>query len=206
MTPRFGLLIFDDADLLDITGPKEVFSAVRKPVNSQDPDPIMQLYATEHLIRVDLISTKDTSTIVTADGTRIMPDTTIEQIDPSQYTGWIIPGGKGAQTVRKDRRVIAWLREVLPKSEVSLSVCTGAYLLAETGLYKQLTTHKRHFEIFKQTFPEIELLDDRYIEVGNTVIASGVSAGIDAALRVVERLFDRQTSEHVARILNYRTG
>jgi YHS domain-containing protein len=88
-----------------------------------------------------------------------------------------------------------------------MSVCTGAFLLAKTGLLdgKSATTYHGAFERFAMTFPKVELKRGaRYVENGNLATAGGLSSGIDLALRVVERYYGREVAQKTAYNLEYQ--
>jgi transcriptional regulator GlxA family with amidase domain len=102
---------------------------------------------------------------------------------------------------------LAWLRHVSPKSQLIMSVCTGAFVLADTGLLdgKTATTHHQFYDDFESTFPEVELVrGPRFVEHEKLATAGGLTSGIDLALRVVERYLGKNGAETTARYLEYR--
>jgi YHS domain-containing protein len=88
-----------------------------------------------------------------------------------------------------------------------MSVCTGAFLLAKTGLLsgKGATTHHNGYRSFAIEFPDVQLKRGvRFVEDGNLASAGGLSSGIDLALRVVERYFGRDVATKTAYYMEYQ--
>jgi transcriptional regulator GlxA family with amidase domain len=93
------------------------------------------------------------------------------------------------------------------KADVTMSVCTGAFLVAETGLFGngRATTHHSGYERFAQRFPQVTLVRDvRYVEDPSVSSSGGESCGIDLSLRVVERYFGLDVADKVAYSMEYR--
>lgn len=85
---------------------------------------------------------------------------------------------------------ISWLQDQHKKGTILVSICAGAFLLAETGLIqnRSITLHWQHKELFEQRFPLIRLdLDQLMIDQGDIITAGGVMAWVDLGLRLVER-------------------
>ncbi|MCE7735052.1 MAG: DJ-1/PfpI family protein [Candidatus Heimdallarchaeota archaeon] len=210
-----GIIIFDDVDLLDFTGPKEVFNAAAIQGNLDDidsSDSFSSMYNTISLFNAKLISVYNQEFITTADGTKIIPDFCIDDLEDENNRFhpfiYVIPGGKGVHKVRKDKSFISWLKLKVSEAHLSLSVCTGAYALAETGLLDDeelVTTHWNHYHKILEEFPNITLANNaRYVDNGTNIItAGGVSAGIDGALKVVSRLVSDEVAERVAEQIVY---
>lgn len=100
-----------------------------------------------------------------------------------------------------------WLRHVSPKSQLIMSVCTGAFVLADTGLLdgKTATTHHQSYDDFESTFPKVELVrGPRFVEHEKLATAGGLTSGIDLALRVVERYLGKSGARATASYLEYR--
>jgi transcriptional regulator GlxA family with amidase domain len=86
-------------------------------------------------------------------------------------------------------------------------VCVGAFLLASTGLLKDrsATTHHDFYDGFASQFPDVELRRGlRFVEQGKLMTAGGLSSGIDAALRIVERYFGRDVAGYTATYMEYQ--
>lgn len=105
-------------------------------------------------------------------------------------------------------RKIAWIREASETADVVMSVCTGAFLLAKTGLIDGMiaTTHHAYLDDFAKRFPQIRLnRTARYVENpgGKFCSAGGIASGIELALRVVERYFGENTPARTAYYMEY---
>lgn len=101
----------------------------------------------------------------------------------------------------------AWIRQAHEQAALTMSVCTGAFQLAKTGLLDgiPITTNKAASDNFCRAFPELDLRrGPRFVEAGRIATAGGLSAGIDLALRVVSRYFGDGVAEQTAITMEYR--
>jgi transcriptional regulator GlxA family with amidase domain len=88
-----------------------------------------------------------------------------------------------------------------------MSVCSGSALLAKAGLLdgRRATSNKQYFQIAQSAGPKVEWIRKaRWVDDGNRVTSSGVSAGIDMALHVIERLYGTKTAENMAKLTEYQ--
>jgi transcriptional regulator GlxA family with amidase domain len=102
---------------------------------------------------------------------------------------------------------IEYIRRSAPDADVVMSVCTGAFLVAEAGLFDggRATTHHGAYDRFAQSFPRVTLVrGPRYVEDPNVSSSGGESSGIDLSLRVVERYYGRSIADSVAYSMEYR--
>ena len=112
-----------------------------------------------------------------------------------------MPGGFGTLTELNNKVLLDWLRERAPRAEIVLSVCSGSALLAKAGLLdgKRATSNKRYFQIASDQGPNVNWVRKaRWVDDGDRVTSSGVSAGIDMSLHVIERLFGTNIAERIA--------
>lgn len=103
--------------------------------------------------------------------------------------------------------MLNWIRKVTRTTDVTMSVCTGAFVLASTGLLagKPATTHHSAYKSLAFKYPNIDVRRGaRFVESGNIATAGGLTSGIDLALRVVERYFGRKVAENTAYQLEYQ--
>ncbi len=103
--------------------------------------------------------------------------------------------------------MLEWIRKSTKNTDVTMSVCTGAFVLAKTGLLsgKTATTFHAAFRPFAMQFPDIHLKRGaRFVEDGNLATAGGLSSGIDLALRVVERYYGRDIARKTAYDMEYQ--
>src|SRR5438132_5512226 len=182
-----AFLISEGAQVIDFTGPWEVFQDVMVPGR------------TDHPFRLYTVS-ESASPIHTSGGIKVVPDYTFENAPPPKVI--VIP----AQS-KPSEATLEWIRKSTKSTDVTRSVCTGAFVLARTGLLsgKAATTYHGAFVPFSNQFPDIELKRGaRFVEDGNLATAGGLSSGIDLALRVVERYFGREIAQQTAYDMEYQ--
>jgi transcriptional regulator GlxA family with amidase domain len=189
-----GILIFDDVEVLDFCGPFEVFSSAS--IDAADGG-TMRLYRS-------LIIAETRRTVSCRGGLLVEPHHTID--DHPALDIIVIPGGYGTRREIDNPRVIDWIAAQHRTASLTTTVCTGAFLLAKTGLLdgKRATTHWSTIADLRAQFPAIETLDDvRVVDEGRIVTSAGVSAGIDMALHVVERDHGHAIAADTARGMEY---
>jgi putative intracellular protease/amidase/YHS domain-containing protein len=182
-----AFLISEGAQVIDFTGPWEVFQDVMVPGK------------TDHPFRLYTVS-ESTAPIHTSGGMKIVPDYTFENAPAPKVI--VIP----AQS-RPSEATLEWIRKSTKSADVTMSVCTGAFVLARTGLLsgKAATTYHGAFVRFANQFPDIRLQRGaRFVEDGNLATAGGLSSGMDLALRVVERYFGREVAQNTAYDMEYQ--
>jgi transcriptional regulator GlxA family with amidase domain len=102
---------------------------------------------------------------------------------------------------------IEYIRRSASGADVTMSICTGAFLVAEAGLFYggRATTHHSAYDRFARTFPDVTLIrGPRYVEDPNVSSSGGESSGIDLSLRVVERYYGEAVADSVAYGMEYR--
>lgn len=113
----------------------------------------------------------------------------------------------GAQSGRSPA-LFDWLKRASAAADVVMSVCTGAFLLAQSGMIdgKTATTHHDFFDQFAGKFPKVALRRGlRFVEEQKFSSAGGLTSGIDLALRIVERYFGRSVAEKTAVYMEYQS-
>jgi putative intracellular protease/amidase/YHS domain-containing protein len=182
-----AFLISEGAVMIDFTGPWEVFQDVMVPGR------------TDHPFRLYTVS-ESTSPIHASGGMKIVPDYAFGNAPAPKVI--VIP----AQS-EPSEATLEWIRKSTRTTDVTMSVCTGAFVLAKTGLLsgKAATTYHGAFVPFANQFSDIHLKRGaRFVEDGNLATAGGLSSGIDLALRVVERYFGREVAEKTAYNMEYQ--
>ena len=182
-----AFLISDGAVVIDFCGPWEVFRDVMVPGRD------------DHPFRLYTISDK-TSPIQAGGGMKIIPDYTFANAPAPKVI--VIP----AQS-EPSKAMLQWIRQAAKNADVTMSVCTGAFVLAKTGLLsgKSATTFHGAFNTFAMEFPDVQLKRGaRFVENGNLATAGGLSSGIDLALRVVERYYGRDVAKKTAYTMEYQ--
>ena len=107
---------------------------------------------------------------------------------------------------RETTAIHHWIVDTHAHAALTMSICTGAFQLAKTGLLDgiPMTTNQRASDNFARAFPEIDLRRRRrFVEAGRIATAGGLSAGIDLALRVVVRYFGEPVAQRTADIMEY---
>src|SRR6266850_1088152 len=182
-----AFVISDGAVIIDFCGPWEVFRDVNIPGLEDGP---FRLYTVSDT----------TSAIHAGGGMQIIPDYTFANAPAPKVV--VIP----AQS-KPSAAMLKWIRESTKNTDVTMSVCTGAFVLARTGLLsgKSATTFHAAFGTFAMQFPDIHLKRGaRFVEAGNLASAGGLSSGIDLALRVVERYYGREIAQKTVYNMEYQ--
>lgn len=190
MTRRIAFLVFDGVEPLDVVGPFEAFYAA-----TGDDEAA--------LFEVGLVAA--TAGPVTAAGGLVMtPRWSFTDLPRADLL--LVPGGPGTRPLCTMPAVLDWIAARDRETELTLSVCTGAQVLAAAGLLKGLkaTTHWATYDWLRQIEPTVTVLEGaRWADNGRIVCASGVSAGIDMALHVIGRLHGEPVAARTARAIEY---
>jgi putative intracellular protease/amidase/YHS domain-containing protein len=181
-----AFLISDGAVVIDFAGPWEVFQDVM----------LDDLRMPFHPYTVSAKA----APIHASGGMRIVPDFTFANAPVPKVI--VIPAQSDDSPA-----VLDWIRKASQTADVTMSVCTGAFLLAKTGLLdgKSATTHHNSYKIFERQFPKIALKRGaRFVEAGNLATSGGLTSGMDLAMHVVERYFGRESAELDAYYMEYQ--
>lgn len=180
-----AILLFEGVELLDFAGPGEAFSTAGFPFK--------------------VVTVAASAEPITSQGfLKVTPNYSIANCPKVDVL--VIPGGED-ENARKNPKLLEWVRQTSNKAELTLTVCTGAFILAETGLLdgKKATTHHAAVAEFKKKYTKVTVTpDQRFVDNGTIVTAAGVSAGIDAALHVLEKMLGKTVAEQAARNMEYR--
>jgi transcriptional regulator GlxA family with amidase domain len=193
-----AVLLFDDVEVLDFAGPFEVFSVTGKRDGS---DPF------------NVYSVAEKPIIRARNNLTITPTYTLQNCPQPDVL--VLPGGGGKRPdrtlfgTRKEKTnqvLLEWIKEKSNNTELILSVCTGALLLANAGLMDGLraTTHHRALEELRGDAPNSTIVSDERIVDNETIIFSGgISAGIDASFHVVKKLLGEAVAKETAVYMEY---
>ncbi|MFF6773165.1 GlxA family transcriptional regulator [Streptomyces sp. NPDC012637] len=213
MTQRPVLVVlFDDVQSLDVTGPVEVFAGASRAVGASGPGESAPSASRSAGARCSggrragypiRTASLDGGPVRSHSGLRLLPDTSLAEAvaDGPPHT-LLVPGGEG--TRRPDPALVDWLRRYAPQAERLVSVCTGALLLAEAGLLDghRATTHWVACDHLARCYPEVDVDPDPiFVRDGRVSTSAGVTAGIDLALALVEEDLGREVALSVARHL-----
>jgi len=184
-----AFVISKGAVLIDFAGPWEVFENATVPGRGM-MDSAFEVYT--------VAETMDPVTV--SGGMKIVPNYTFQNAPSPKVV--VIP----AQNDSPDP-MLNWIRKATQTSDVTMSVCTGAFVLAATGLLngKAATTHHAAYSDLEMKFPDIQVKRGaRFIEEGNLATAGGLTSGMDLALRVIGRYFGEEAIERTAFQLEYQ--
>jgi transcriptional regulator GlxA family with amidase domain len=187
---RVALFIFDDAEVMDVAGPFEVFSVAGRR-HGLEP------------FQVSLVAEKRMP-VTLRNGFRVEPNATIAETPSPDIL--IIPGGIGTRREMHNQTVLEWIQRATPRAELVLSVCTGSLVLASAGLLDgmDVTTHHGAIDLLRETAPKARVREGvRFLDNGKVIVSAGISAGIDMSLHVVERLLGEEMAEETAGYMEY---
>lgn len=215
---KVGVLLFPRADVLDFTGPMEVFHHVSHNQNPDDPD---------RMFLLETIAEKPTVRANSA--LTISVDTLMEEAlkTLADYDMLIVPGGPPSvikSMVNSNSVEIDFIRQFArlstEKPRFLFSVCTGALLLGAAGILAgaTVTTHHRAVDLLRdicaranaKSEPQTIAVHKRYVDCGlicggaaRLITAGGISSGLDATFHLVRELTSPEMAAFVSRVMEY---
>ncbi|MFJ1756363.1 GlxA family transcriptional regulator [Kitasatospora sp. NPDC088134] len=191
---RVVIAVFPDVDLLDVTGPAEVFALANRESGGRAG------------YRVELAAPAE-GAVRTSAGVRLVADLTFRQVrgalDTLLVPGAVEPGPDGPRA-RIDAEVVDWVRETAPRARRVASVCVGAHLLAAAGLLdgRTATTHWSTAAQLAADHPGVTVDPDPiFVRSGRVWTGAGISACMDLALALVAEDHGEELALAVARQL-----
>ena len=186
------VLTYPAVQLLDVTGPVQVFASANKIVGDDGgAQPYVLRVVAQHGE-----SATSSAGVTLAAGPLTQEDEPLDTL--------LIAGGEGAEAAAENPALISWVRKRASQARRVASVCTGAFLLAEAGLLdgRRAATHWQYIARFAQRFPAVHVeADPIFVRDGTIWTSAGVTAGIDLALALVEEDLGRSVALAVARYL-----
>ncbi len=188
----FGVVLFEGFELLDVFGPLEAFG----------------MLANADRCRVLTVAERAGS-VTSAQGPKVIADYGFTESgfnDCPPIDVILVPGGIGTRREVTNHTLLEWLIAHAEKAEIVSSVCTGAALHAKAGLLDGLraTSNKISFKWVTEQGPKVKWVHEaRWVDDGKFSTSSGVSAGIDMALSIIERITDLKTAEKIAIQMEY---
>jgi putative intracellular protease/amidase/YHS domain-containing protein len=182
-----AFLISKGAVVIDFCGPWEVFENVD--IDGSE-EPAFRLYTVA----------ESAAPVTVSGGMQIVPNFTFASAPQPKII--VIPAQDGDSPA-----ALEWIRQASRDTDLTMSVCTGAFLLAKTGLLdgKAATTHHSAYGMLAMQYPSIRVVRGaRFVEAGNLASSGGLTSGIDLSLRVVERYFGRALATRTADDLEYQ--
>jgi transcriptional regulator GlxA family with amidase domain len=184
---RVLIAAFPGVQMLDITGPMEVFSIATR---------------LGHAPYELAVVARDEAPLPASSGLRLVPNGGLRNVREADTL--LIPGGQGTRQALEDEVLIRWIQRTAKRSRRVTSVCTGAFLLAEAGLLdgRRATTHWSACNALRRRYPKVTVEDDPiFVRDGSVWTSAGVTAGMDLALALVEEDAGREAALEVARRL-----
>lgn len=197
MTLRVLILAFDGVEALDFAGPFEVFTTASRVSQRLNP-------GTEAPFEVASVALASAGQPVQARaGLRLLADHDLADNPTADLL--IVPGGV-VDAPMASPATLRWIAKCAAGAQLAASVCTGAFLLAKSGVLTQegVTTHWEDLADLRKQFPLLDVREgERWVDSGRVVSSAGISAGIDMSLYLVERLAGRALAERTARQMDY---
>jgi transcriptional regulator GlxA family with amidase domain len=186
---RVAVLIFDGVEVLDFAGPFEVFGVAR---DAQDA------FGFE-VFTVAL----EARAVVARNGLRVLPHVRATDMGPVDIL--VVPGGFGSRREMRNEDTLAFVRDASAAAQVTLSVCTGALILAAAGLLRGLaaTTHFAALDELRALDCGEVRAQARVVDNGRILTSAGISAGIDGALHLVSRRMGAACAIETAKYMQY---
>ncbi|MGB5707113.1 MAG: DJ-1/PfpI family protein [Arenicellales bacterium] len=175
-----GVILFENFELLDVFGPLEMLGMY--------PETFSLHMLGQHA-----------GAVRSAQGPRVALDSTFDQV--GQYQILLVPGGAGTRIEVSNQALLNWLSNQAENAQYVMSVCTGSALLAASGLLegRRATTNKNAFQWVTGFGHRVTWIKQaRWVVDGNYFTSSGVSAGIDMSLGLIEEIMDRSSAEQAA--------
>lgn len=192
-TRNVAIVVYDGVEVLDFSGPSEVFADAAHH-GAQGSEPAFRLF-----------TIAPSASPITSQGfLKVTPDYTFD--NAPQVDILVIPGGNSGP-LAEDPRIVSRVRTLAEHAELTLTVCTGAFVLAKTGLLdgRDATTYYAALSALQEAAPQVRMHPGRrFIDSGRYVTTAGVSAGIDGSLHVIARLLGRRVADQTARNMEYR--
>lgn len=188
---NLGIFAFDDMEVLDFTGPFEVFSVANQ-------------LSGYKLLKIRVASA-DKKTIIAKNGLIIKTDFRLSDLENLDFL--VIPGGDGTKKVIQQSIILDQISKLTAQSSWTMSVCSGSRILGKTGFldHKPYCTHHEVFDSMREIVPSgIPQPDLRFIQSDQRIwTAAGISAGIDLALNLTELTFGKELAIQTAQYMEY---
>jgi transcriptional regulator GlxA family with amidase domain len=189
MATSIAIFIFDGAEELDWVGPWEVLAAWAK------------FWPEEASV---FTVSRGPGPVQCAKGMKAEADHTWDTAPP--FDVLVYPGGEGTRAHLGDEEIRKWLSQAVDSNALMTSVCTGSLVYADAGLLngRPATTHWASLDFLASLGEGIDVRkDERFVDDGQIITAAGVSAGIDMALHLIDRLHSNERAKEVRRYIQY---
>jgi transcriptional regulator GlxA family with amidase domain len=177
-----GVLLYEDFEILDVFGPVEMFGSVGEE------------------LKIVMVA-EEAGQVKSYQGPKAVADVGFDDCPPLDIL--LVPGGFGTLPYLQNQKALDWIKDQSTKTQLTTSVCSGSAILAKAGVLdgKKATSNKVYFNQLKMVSqnPNVEWIEEaRWVEDGNVVTSSGVSAGMDMALAVIAKIWGEERAEAIA--------
>jgi transcriptional regulator GlxA family with amidase domain len=189
MTKTVAILALPGVQLLDVSGPMDVFAQAN-------------VEAGRAFYRLEVLSCEP-GPVRSSSGVRLLPDAQADEVTDRIDT-LLVAGAPDAAEIGLRPALLTWIKQAARRSRRYGSVCTGAFVLASAGLLdgKRVATHWIAAKELAARYPKVLVDEDAmYVQDGKVRTAAGVTAGMDLALALVEEDLGRQLAKQVAQQL-----
>ena len=189
-----GIVVYPEVGILDITGPAEVFTFANLIIQKED--------ISQKTVYPVTVLAEQPGPVTTISGLQLIADQSFSQINEN-YDTLMIPGAF-PEVLLANTKIVDLVKVMAPKVRRLASVCTGAFLLAESGLLdgRRATTHWNWCTEFAEKYPQVNVEPDRiFIKDDNIYTSGGISSGIDLALAMVQEDWGQKIALAVAQFL-----
>ena len=180
-----GAILYDKFELLDLYGPLEMFGQLK-------PD-------------IEIVTVAEKSEPVASfQGPKTVAEFDFQNCPPLDLI--LLPGGFGTIQELDNQAIMSFLKERVPSAKVTMSVCSGSWILAKAGLLdgRRATSNKVYFKMATQQSDQVDWVPEaRWVEDGPIFTSSGVSAGIDMSLAVIASLYGEDKAMEIANYTEY---
>ncbi|MEJ1239972.1 DJ-1/PfpI family protein [Chryseolinea sp. T2] len=194
MKQTVGIILFNEVEVLDFAGPFEVFSASAEVT----PQPCF------NVITLSL----DGEPVHAVNNLTVAPQYSFDTHPPIDIL--IIPGGVGTRRLVHDEVFLSKLSLLIENAALSLSICSGARLLAKLGMldHKRYCTHQEVYDDVTTIAPlSIPQADKRFVRTDSRLFTSGgISAGIDLSFYALEMLLSPTVARKTAAYMEYESA
>ena len=180
-----GIVLYEGFELLDVYGPAEMFGNLGE------------------RMKVVMLA-PEAGEVTSAQGPKTVAEYGFDDCPPLDIV--MVPGGFGTLQQMNNPTMLEWLRERAEEAEIVCSVCSGSAILAKAGLLdgRRATSNKQYFSFAVAQGPDVEWVKEaRWVDDGDRVTSSGVSAGIDMSLAIIARLYGTEVAENLANLTEY---
>jgi len=185
-----GIYIYDQAEVLDFSGPFEVFSVASRFLEENEK------------FNVFLVNEINKS-VQARGGYSINPNYNF--FNHPKIDILIVVGGIHTEEVKKEN-VINWIENISKKTKINASVCTGAFLLAQAKVITNhtVTTHWEDIDDLKKNYPSLNIKKNvRWVDEDSIITSAGISAGIDMSLHLVSKIINEELAIKTAKQMDF---